>query len=425
MPEAIRESAHPSRRALLGAAAAGVALAGAWLSRPAGAHPEEESAPPAPDRADRRLKLLVLGGTRFLGPAIVDHALARGHEVTLFNRGKSNPQLYPGLEKLRGDRGSPPTPRSPAGTPADLKALEGRSFDAVIDTSGYWPEQMESVVGLLKDHVKQYVFISTISVYPGFGTSNTEITEATPTGVKARSAYEQWEYGPFKALAEAAAEKLMPGRVTNIRPGLIVGPGDASDRFTWWPVRVHRGGEVLAPGNPEGHCQFIDVRDLGAWSVTCAEQGTVGVYNATGFPGHLSFGEFLAGCKCAIRTDCSFTWASEAFLEKHKVAPFQDMPLWIPDAALPWVNVEAAIAQGLTFRPISDTIQDTLAWALAEPKGGKLNPRLGLAAEREQNLLAAWRTLTAQGAATKPGGNEGAPAPREESAADEPAGAGK
>ena len=391
-----------SRRTFL-AAGVGAAITAGLLARSGSAAPDAET-----PKADTPLKILVLGGTRFLGPAIVDHAVARGHEVTLFNRGKSNPDMYPDLEKLRGDRGSPPSRRNPEGTPPDLKALEGRSWDAVIDTSGYWPEQMEWSVGLLKDQIKQYVFISTISVYPGFGRSNVEITEATPTEVKPRAEYEQWSYGPFKALAENQAEALMPGRVTNIRPGLIVGPGDASDRFTWWPVRVHRGGEILAPGNPDGHCQFIDVRDLGAWSVTCVEQGTVGIYNATGFPGHLSMGEFLAGCKCAIRTDCSFTWASEAFLADHKVGPFMNMPLWIPEKGLPWVNVEAAIAKGLSFRPISDTIQDTLAWALENRKDGVLSPRIGLPAKREASLLERWHVLEAMatgmsGAAARPG----------------------
>ena len=373
-----------TRRTILGAGV-GAAVAAGLLARRLSAAPEDST-----PKAEKKLKILVLGGTRFLGPAIVDHAVARGHEVTLFNRGKSNPHLYPDLEKLRGDRGSPPSQRNPKGTEPDLKALEGREWDAVIDTSGYWPEQMTWACELLKEKVKQYVFISTISVYPGFGRSNVEITEETPTEVKKREEYERWEYGAFKALAELKAEELMPGRVTNIRPGLIVGPQDSSDRFTWWPVRVHRGGEILAPGDPDGHCQFIDVRDLGAWSVTCVEQGTVGVYNATGFKGHLSFGEFLAGCKCAIRTDCSFTWASEAFLEEHQVRPFMNMPVWIPKKGLPWVNVEAAIAKGLTFRPISDTIQDTLAWALAERDGGKLNPRMGLEAKREQELLKLW-----------------------------------
>lgn len=374
---------------------AGVAtsLAAGPLARGLCAQPEEDPAPPA---EAGKLKILVLGGTRFLGPAIVDHALAQGHEVTLFNRGKSNPHLYPELEKLRGDRGSPPSRRTPKGTPTDLKALENRSWDAVIDTSGYWPEQVEASAGLLADCVKQYVFISSISVYPGFGRSNEEITEQTPTEVKARKEYENFEYGPFKALCEMAAEKALPGRVTNIRPGLIVGPQDSTDRFTWWPMRVHRGGEILAPGNPDGHCQFIDVRDLGSWSVTCVERGTVGVYNATGFKGHVSMGEFLAGCKCTIRTDCSFTWASEAFLEENKVAPFTNMPLWIPTPGLPWVNVERALAAGLVFRPISDTIRDTLDWALKERPGGKLDGRIGLPAEREQELLKRWHEQVAK-----------------------------
>jgi len=376
--------------------AAGAALAAGALARALEAAPEED---PAGSAAAGKLKILILGGTRFLGPATVDHALAQGHEVTLFNRGKSNPHLYPDLEKLRGDRGSPSSKRNPKGTPTDLKALEGRAWDAVIDTSGYWPEQVEASAGLLAKAVKQYVFISTISVYPGFGKSNETIDEDTPTGVKKREEYANWEYGAFKALCELAAEKIMPGRVTNIRPGLIVGPGDASDRFTWWPVRVSRGGEILAPGKPEGHCQFIDVRDLGAWSVTCVEQGVTGVYNADGFNGHLSMQEFLHGCKCAIRTDCSFTWADEAFLEENEVTPFWNMPLWIPTAGLPWVKVDKAIRAGLTFRPVAETIRATLDWARENREGLMLNPGLGLPAAREAELLQAWHERGAAGPA--------------------------
>ncbi len=379
--------AGTTRRELVGGslAAAGAALAMGSLARRAAARPD------GGDKASKGLKILVLGGTRFLGPAIVDRAIVRGHTVTLFNRGKSNPGMYPDLEKLRGNRGSHGG-RGREPSPVDLKSLEGRTWDVAIDTSGYWPEFVKESSAFLADKVEHYIFISTISVYPGFGTSNETIDEDSSLGdLKPREEYEGFHYGPYKALCEQETEKAMPGRVANVRPGLIVGPLDPTDRFAWWPARVHRGGEVLAPGDGSSPCQWIDARDLGRWCVHIAEEKIAGVYNATGFNGPLSMMEFLHGCKCAIRTDCSFTWASEAFLEEHKVAPFMQMPLWIPEKGLPYVKVDRAVAKGLTFRPVADTVQDTIAWLEKDRGGVKLvNQRIGLPAEREASLLKAW-----------------------------------
>ncbi len=389
-----------TRRVLLGA---GAVLAAGALARGVAAdesQPADEPKPAGAGKLPKPLKILVLGGTRFLGPAIVDHALARGHDVTLFNRGKSNPEMYPQLEKLKGNRGShgdprprsetDPTPRR-APEPVDLKSLEGRTWDVAIDTSGYWPEFVEASSKQLAKQVGHYVFVSTISVYPQFGKDPTAIDEETElVGLKQREEYKGFDYGAFKALCEQACEAAMPGRVANVRPGLIVGHRDASRRLGEWPLKVHRGGEILAPGNPDGHCQFIDVKDLGAWCVHLAENKTAGVFNASGFPGHLSFEEFLHGCKCSIRTDCSFTWVSEAFLEQQQVRPWMQLPNWMPEKVLAWVKVEKAMAAGLTFRPIADTVRDALAWELElRAKAGdrwrwKLDPK------REAEVLAAW-----------------------------------
>ncbi len=339
---------------------------------------------PRSPRSGASKKLLILGGTRFLGPAIVEAALAGGWEVTLFNRGKSNPQLFPDLEKLRGDRDK-----------GELDALAGRKWDAVVDTSGYVPGQVQAAAELLADNVGFYVFISTVSVYADQSADN--VDEDTPVATVEPEVIEQVKtirqsfrhYGAMKALCEQAAEKAMPGRVANIRPGLIVGPNDSSDRFTYWPVRVHRGGEILAPDDPNGEVQFIDVRDLGAWSFEMAANKTPGTFNAVGFDGRLSMQELLHGCKVVIGSNCWFTWVDAEFLKEHKVAPYRDLPLWLPPGMRGHFDVTKAIAAGLTFRPPGDTIRATLDWHLANRKDDH-RWRSGLTPEREAELLAEW-----------------------------------
>ncbi len=361
-----------SRRELIGAtiAGAGLALAGGAVFKARAARADEGA------KAEKKLKILILGGTGFLGPHTVRAALARGHEMTLFNRGKTNTHLFPDLEKLRGDRDG------------QLEALKGRKWDAVIDTSGYVPRIVKMSAELLKENVGHYAFISTISVYPGFGQDDYPLDEESEVGTMKDPTVEKVRqfYGPLKALCEAAAEKAFPGRTTNIRPGLIVGPGDPTDRFSYWPYRVARGGTILAPGDGTTEVQVIDARDLGAWIIHTIEQKTMGVFNATGFKGRLRFEEFLHGCKCAINHDCSFDWTSEAFLIEHKVAPFFHMPLWIPRGKLPYVHVEKAIKAGLTFRPIGITAADTAEWIKTGRKADK-KWRTGLSPEREKKLL--------------------------------------
>lgn len=368
-----------SRRSFLSSVA--TAGAAATLGRAADLPAGRRSAPK---------KILVLGGTSFLGPHFVRAALANGHTVTLFNRGKTNPGLFPDVERLRGDREQ-----------GDLEALKGRTFDACVDTSGYVPAHVAATASLLAGSCGYYQFISSISVYPGFGQSNERIDEATPTGtvgdaqvagvdsIRAAMPF----YGPLKARCEAAAEQAMPGRVANIRPGLIVGPGDGSDRFTWWPVRCDRGGDVLAPGDPDGRVQFLDVRDLAAWMLHGIENRIVGVFNATGFAGPVSMAEVLAACKCATANPCNLVWVSEEFLAANKVQPWMQLPLWIPREGRAHADCTKAIANGLRFRPIGDTVRDTLQWAKTE-RGDKPFARTGLAPEREKELLDAFRAAT-------------------------------
>jgi len=344
----------------------------------------------SPNKSERKLKILVLGGTAFLGPAIVDNALARGHEITLFNRGKTNTHLYRDLERLVGDRDG------------DLKALEGREWDVVIDTSAYYPKVVDDAAGLLKDKVKQYIFISSISVYADFsqrGLSEESpvgtITEAEVAEADSMSKITGQNYGPLKALCEQAAEKAMPGRTCTIRPGLIVGPMDRSGRFTYWPVRVQKGGEVMAPDGPDIPTQIIDVRDLGEWVVHCAEQNVTGVFNATSQPEQITMGELLDSCKDVSGSDAEFTWVTPAFLEEHEVSAWMDMPVWVPlegeEAGHPFVNVDRAVAAGLVFRPINETVRGTLDWwANLDEELQTRHMRAGITAERETELLAAW-----------------------------------
>ena len=329
-----------------------------------------------------RKTLLILGGTRFLGPEIVDAAKASGWTITLFNRGKTNPGLFPDLEKLQGDRNG------------DLKSLQGRSFDAVIDTSGYFPRQVRDTATLLgKQGAKQYVFVSSISVYASLGKPG--VDETAPVAVLKDPTVEtitEGSYGGLKALCEAAAEAAMPGRATNVRPGLIVGPNDGTDRFTYWPVRVAKGGEVLAPNRPEDPFEFIDVRDLAVWIVKTIDQKTFGVFNATSAP--IPMGDMLDACKAASGSDARFTWVGAAFLQAQHVEEWSDMPVWTSpegsDAGGGLVKNARAVTKGLTFRPIKATAKDTLDWWKKQPKERTAKLKSGLGEEREKAVLAAW-----------------------------------
>jgi 2'-hydroxyisoflavone reductase len=264
----------------------------------------------------------------------------------------------------------------------------------VIDTCGYVPRLVRAAAELLADAVEHYTFISSISVYPTEG-ATTGPSEDTPLDTMPDESIEEVTgetYGPLKALCEQAVEAAMPGRVLNIRPGLIVGPHDRSDRFTYWPVRIARGGEVLAPGDPQAPVQFIDVRDLAAWTLAMVERRQTGNYNATGPAGSLTFGEFLAACQTALNLAAKLTWVDETFLLAQEVGPFVELPLWLPKnaQALMLTDISRAITAGLTLRPMAETIQDTLTWANTRPADYAW--RGGLAVDREASLLAEWST---------------------------------
>lgn len=325
------------------------------------------------------MNILILGGTRFLGRHLVDAALARGHSVTLFNRGKSNPGLYPQIETILGDRET------------DLDKLAGRRWDAVIDTCGYLPRIVRLSAQALKNSVDSYVFISSISAYADF--AQVGITENSPLATMPNETVEEITgetYGPLKVLCEKAVKAELPGRALLIRPGLIVGPHDPTDRFTYWPFRIAGGGEVLAPEKPDVPVQIIDGRDLAEFTFKLIESRASGVYNATGPDYDLTLGDMLETCKQVSGSDAVLRWAPVEFLTRNKVEAWSDMPVWVPDspenAGFSKVDVSKAIAAGLTFRPLAETIRDTLAWAATRPADYPW--RAGLTAERETQLLA-------------------------------------
>jgi 2'-hydroxyisoflavone reductase len=385
------------------------ALAGAVPVLAAGAQPRTTARHPVHLREAK--KVLILGGTRFLGPALVEAGLEGGHEITLFNRGQSNPHLFPNLEKLVGNR----DPLVDNG----LKALEGRQWDVVIDTSGFVPRLAQASAELLAENVSQYVFISTISVYANQGQPDLQESDEVASLPEPSEDVRRF-YGPLKARCEQTVETALTGRATIIRPGLIVGPEDGTDRFTWWPVRIDRGGEVLAPGNPIDPVQFIDVRDLARFCIRCIETQTMGVYNAVGPRGSTNIAELLYGCKAVTAADVSFTWVPAEFLASQGVEPWVHMPVWVPgqgpSAGITQVNNDKAIAKGLTFRPLADTARDTLEWfnslppvdrfrlgpdavyAIEENRGDPTPKRtVGLSAAREREVLEAWKAVQATG----------------------------
>ena len=334
------------------------------------------------------LRILVLGGTGYLGPSTIEAALARGHQVTMFNRGKTRPDLLPTVARLHGDR----DPKKDEG----LKALETGEWDVVIDNSGYYPRMVGASAELLSKRVKRYIYISSISAYkepnPENGTEDAPLaTLADPAVETMGKQYEN--YGGLKALCEQAAQKAMPGRACIVRPGFIVGPDDPSGRFTYWPVRFDRGGEVAVPGEPSDPIEIIDVRDLGAWLVKLAEDGTTGVFNACGPEKRMAWGRVVEACAKAGSKRSTPVWMDAAWIAKQEGI---DFPIWAPYAGETkgfhtWSNARAVKA-GLRFRPVEETVKDTLAWFKSQEKLEKGRTRLaGPSAEAEAKLVAAWK----------------------------------
>src|SRR5881394_97279 len=335
------------------------------------------------------LRILILGGTGFTGPFQVKYALSRGHKVTVFNRGQTHPgELPKEAEQLTGDRNG------------QLEALKGKQWDLCIDNPTTLPAWVRGAAQILKGNVERYIFISTISVYADTSTGpdeNTPLAKYEGTDpfketLEAMKASGYKTYGPLKALSEQETQKWFPDKSLIIRPGLIVGPRDETDRFTYWPVRIDRGGEVLAPGAPSDPVQFIDGRDLAEWVIRMVEQRETGVYNATGPDKTLGVGAMLEGIKTANSSKANFTWVDADFLESQQVTPWGDMPVWVPprgeEGGMGRINIQRALGKGLIFRPLAVTARDTLVWFKSQPPE-RQKLKAGITPEREAEVLAA------------------------------------
>jgi 2'-hydroxyisoflavone reductase len=344
--------------------------------------------------ATEKLKILVIGGTGLIGPPMVEYALARGHELTLFNRGKTNTHLFPDVERIKGDRND------------DITALEtavadGRKWDVVIDNTASIPRWVSESAGLLAEAADLYLYTSSISAYADASTPGADETAALgrisaedEALVKTTKDITGENYGPLKVRCEEEARKAFPDGAIVVRPGLIVGPGDYSDRFSYWPVRINRGGEVMAPGNPDDPVQFIDCRDLGEWYIRLVENRALGTYNGVGPRSPMSIGGLLHGIRATVDNEISFTWVDANFLEKHEVAPWMHMTVWVPPvgeyAGFSASSIQRALDAGLSFRPLADTAKATMDYWNSLDEERRAKPRAGLAAEKEQEVLAAW-----------------------------------
>jgi len=369
-----------------GALAAGVgplALTGCAVE---GDRPAAGSGDGGESQAANPLRILILGGTGFIGPHQVEYALSRGHEVTLFNRGRTNAQLFPEVEKLVGDRES------------DLTALEGRSWDAVVDNSATnAPHWVEASANLLKDTCERYIFVSTRSVYAD--TSRVPMTSDAPVwthelaGVEPDA--ERLPYGLGKAVSEQIVRDVFgEDRTIVMRPGLIIGPGDPTDRFTYWPVRIHRGGEVLAPGDGTDPVQIIDVRDFGDWLVRMAEAGESGTYNVVGPRTPRPMAELLYGIRAVTTAETTFTWVDTDFVIDAGLRPYGEMPVWRParDGAEGFARFDLTpeVEKGLTFRSLADTTAATLEFHFSRTAERQAEVFNRLSPEREAEVLAMW-----------------------------------
>jgi len=368
------------------AAAAGGALGAGLIARRAGAL-EPATALREIGRAPKSLRILILGGTAFTGPHQIKYALERGHQVAIFNRGRTQPTVHPELfekvEKLVGDRDN------------DLESLRGGEWDAVIDNSASIPRWVRQTAEVLKDSVDLYLFTSSLSVHAD--ESKIGITEDDPVIKLDDPTVEQitgGTYGGLKALCEDETRAAFPNGAIVVRPHLIVGPGDRSDRWTYWPVRVARGGEVMAPGTPNDPTQYIDSRDLAEFDIHLIEQRALGTFSAVGPLAPLSMGELLYGMRAVVSNEVSFTWVDADFLAEHEVRAWMEMTAWVPPtgdtAGFAAYDNSRAVAAGLRYRPLAVSAKDTLDWWWTLPEERRGRTRAGLAPEKEERVLAAW-----------------------------------
>ena len=336
----------------------------------------------------KKLNVLILGGTGFLGSHIVEAVLALGHTVTLFNRGKTNPDMFRELETIIGDRNTDA-----------INKLANRKWDTIIDTAAYFPRSVEGVMNATKNNIKHYLFISTISVYADW--SVVGMDESSPLGVIDDPTEEKITgetYGPLKVLCEKAVDKHMPHKHTIIRPGLIVGPRDKTDRFTYWPVRIHKGGEVLAPGNGNDYIQYIDVRDLAEWVAHCIQNSILGIYNAQSNASDTTIKRLLETCVKTLNPKTKLVWVPTEFLEKNDVAAWQEMPTWIPPKGdylgSGTMSSKKAYQNGLKERPMKVIIKDCFDWFFSLSDERKMTLKAGITVEKEKKVLDAWKKIS-------------------------------
>lgn len=359
---------------ILGAAAVGTGL-------PAGA----EAA--CAENKFRPLEVLILGGTGFIGPHMVREALRRGHKVTLFNRGKTNNALFPDLETIKGDRDN------------GLDGLRGRKFDAVIDNSGYVPRHVADSSRLLADHTDRYVYISTVSVYDDFSIAN---TESSALGTMADESVEEVTgetYGPLKALCEKRAQsEIESDQLTIIRPTYICGPGDHTDRFSYWGIRTKKGGDMLWPGSPTDGVQIVDVRDLATFTIDSVDQQISGIFNAVNEVGSYSMGDMLVDAQAVTATNVNALWMGEKFADDNDLMGGRTLPVWHPSGEKydtgGSFSGKASRDAGFHYRPERETMRDLLVWWETLDEDRRANVRAGIKPEREAELIAKWKSTT-------------------------------
>jgi len=365
----------------LSAAASGAIGLGFAPTTVRAAAPDERRRALPSQEAPRKIDILILGGTGFIGPFQVRYAMERGHNVTLFNRG-SGREMFPELETLIGDRND------------DLESLRGRRWDLVIDNSTSRPDWVETAAEFLKDATDQFMYVSSRSAY-----SDVDIVPMTadaPTWTYESAGLTRGDdipYGLAKAESERTAQRIMPGRTTVVRPGLIIGPGDQTDRFTYWPVRIDRGGEVLAPGDPADPIQIIDVRDFTEWMIRLGEARTMGEFNVVGPRTPRPIAELLYGIRAVTSAETTFTWVNEDFLREIGIRPYSHMPVWRPPsmgAGFARFDLTPEVEAGLTFRPLAVTARDTLEYHFSRSPERQAQLRSGISAEREAEVLRAW-----------------------------------
>ncbi len=365
-----------NRRQFIQASALGAAAA--TIGLPLGANAGSTAA------QGKSLEILILGGTGFIGPHMVREALRRGHNVTLFNRGRTANDMFPDLETIKGDRNN------------GLDGLNGRRWDAVIDNSGYVPRHVADSARLLSKNVDHYVYISSVSVYADFKTNNTESSPLATLADESTETVNGETYGALKALCEKRArEELGDDKLTVVRPTYIAGPGDHTDRFSYWPIRTQRGGEMIWPGRPTDTLQVVDVRDLGIFSIDCVERRVAGIFNATNPGNHYSMNELLLDSQQVSGSTVEPIWVDEAFLYDNQLIGGRMLPVWHPKTGEFGVDVTfddaAARKAGLPYRPEKETIRDILAWWGTLDESRRSNMKAGIPADREAELIAAWK----------------------------------